>query len=48
MAIKRIWRGWTAIANADEYWRVLTGTTIPRFEAKSIEGFGGVEVLREL
>jgi hypothetical protein len=46
MAIRRIWHGWTTIANADEYWRVLTGTVIPGIEAKSIEGYRGVEVLR--
>jgi hypothetical protein len=46
MTIKRIWHGWTTIANADRYWRVLTGTVIPGIGAKSIEGYRGVEVLR--
>ncbi len=46
MAIKRIWHGWTTPGNADSYWRVLTGTVIPGIEEMSIEGYGGVEVLR--
>ena len=46
MSIKRIWPGWTTIEKADNYWRVLTGTVIPGMEAKEIEGFRGIEVLR--
>jgi len=46
MAIKRIWHGWTTIENAESYWRVLSGTVIPGIEARSIEGYRGIEVLR--
>jgi len=46
VSIRRIWHGWTTIENADRYWRILTGTVIPGIEAKEIEGFRGIEVLR--
>jgi hypothetical protein len=46
MAVKRIWHGWTTIENAQSYWSVLSGTVIPGIEAKSIEGYRGIEVLR--
>jgi hypothetical protein len=46
MTIKRIWHGWTTIEDADSYWSVLTGTVIPGIEAKAIEGYQGIEVLR--
>ena len=46
MAIKRIWHGWTTSENADSYWKVLSETVIPGIEAKSIEGYRGIEVLR--
>lgn len=46
MAIKRIWHGWTTPENADAYWGVLSGDVIPGIEAKSIQGYRGMEVLR--
>ena len=46
MAIKRVWHGWTTPENAAAYWTVLSGTVIPGIEAKSIQGFRGIEVLR--
>ena len=46
MAIKRIWHGWTTLENAESYWTILNGTVIPGIEAKSIEGYRGIEVLR--
>ena len=46
MAIKRIWHGWTTPENAEAYWTVLSGTVIPGIEAKSIQGYRGIEVLR--
>lgn len=46
MAIKRIWHGWTTVGNADEYWHVLGTVVIPGIEAKGIEGYRGIEVLR--
>ena len=46
MAIKRVWHGWTTPENAVAYWTVLSGTVIPGIEAKSIDGYRGIEVLR--
>jgi len=46
MAIKRIWHGWTTIENAERYWSILSGTVIPGIEARSIESYRGIEVLR--
>lgn len=46
MAIKRVWHGWTTIENAEAYRDVLLGKVIPGIEAKSIEGYRGIEVLR--
>jgi len=46
MAIKRVWHGWTTPENATAYWTILSGTVIPGIEAKSIQGFRGIEVLR--
>jgi heme-degrading monooxygenase HmoA len=46
MAIKRIWHGWTTPENAEAYRRVLLGEVIPGIEAKAIEGYRGIEVLR--
>ena len=46
MTIKRIWHGWTTLEDADAYWTVLSETVIPGIEAKSIQGYRGIEVLR--
>jgi heme-degrading monooxygenase HmoA len=46
MAIKRIWHGWTTPENADVYWTVLSETVVPGIEAKSIEGYRGIQILR--
>ena len=46
MGIKRIWHGWTTIENAERYWSILSGTVTPGIEARSIEGYRGIEVLR--
>ena len=46
MAIKRIWHGWTTRENAAAYWTVLSETVIPGIEAKSIQGYLGIEILR--
>jgi len=46
MAIKRVWHGWTTPENAAAYWTVLSATVIPGIEAKSIDGYRGIEVLR--
>lgn len=46
MTIKRIWHGWTAIENAEEYRNLLRDRVIPGIEAKNIPGYIGIEVLR--
>lgn len=46
MSIKRVWHGWTTPENAEAYWSVLTETVIPGIEARSIQGYRGIEVLR--
>jgi hypothetical protein len=46
MAITRMWRGWTAAADADEYQAFLLDELFPSM--LSISGFLGAEVLRRL
>lgn len=46
MAIKRIWHGWTTPENAEAYESVLLGEVLPGIEAKGIQGYEGIEVLR--
>ncbi len=46
MAIKRIWHGWTTRENADGYEAVVRGEVIPAIEALGIEGYRGLELLR--
>ncbi len=46
MAIKRIWRGWTTIQNADAYQQLLRDEVFPGIEAKNIPGLRGIELLR--
>ncbi|SMO52293.1 antibiotic biosynthesis monooxygenase family protein [Gracilimonas mengyeensis] len=45
--ITRIWHGWTSPENADAYEQVLYKEVIPGIEAKNIEGFQKIEVLRQ-
>lgn len=44
--ICRFWRGWTARENADAYQRILVGEVIPAIEARRIEGFLRIEMMR--
>ena len=44
--ICRYWRGWTTPQNADAYERVLTGEVIPGIEARQIDGFRRIEMMR--
>jgi antibiotic biosynthesis monooxygenase (ABM) superfamily enzyme len=44
--ICRVWRGWTAPANAASYQRVLLESVIPGIEARCIPGFCHIDVLR--
>lgn len=46
MAVKRVWHGWTTPENAEAYWNILSTVVIPGIEAKEIEGYRGIEVLR--
>jgi heme-degrading monooxygenase HmoA len=47
MAINRIWHGWTTHENAEAYRDGLLGEVIPGIEAKGLQGYLGVEVLRK-
>ena len=44
--IKRIWRGWTSLDNADEYEQLLNETIVPGITARRIAGHRGTEILR--
>lgn len=44
--ICRYWRGWTTRENADAYQRILTGEVMPAIEARGIDGFRRVEMMR--
>ena len=45
--IKRVWRGWASMANADEYEHLLNTTIVPGITARRIAGHRGTEILRE-
>lgn len=44
--IKRIWHGWTTSENADTYENLLKQEIFAGIEAKNIEGYIGIELLR--
>jgi len=44
--ICRIWRGWATRANAPLYEELLRSKVIPRIEARSIEGFRHIDMMR--
>ncbi len=44
--ICRYWRGWTTKQDADAYHRILTGEVIPAIEARRIDGFRRIEMMR--
>ena len=44
--ICRIWRGWTAPANAEAYERIVRGEVIPGIEARRIPGFEHIDLMR--
>ncbi len=46
MAIKRIWHGWTSVANAAAYENLLHEDIFPAIEAKKIPGYRSIELLR--
>ena len=45
--IKRVWRGWASVENADEYQQVLNSTIVPGITARRIPGHRGTVILRE-
>jgi hypothetical protein len=44
--ICRLWRGWTTVANADAYERIVRGEVIPGIEARRIPGFCHIDLMR--
>jgi hypothetical protein len=46
MAINRIWHGWTTPENADTYQALLHREVFPGIEAKGINGYRGITLLR--
>ena len=46
--ICRLWRGWTAPENADEYERIVRTEVIPDIEARKIPGFRHIDLMRRL
>lgn len=44
--ICRLWRGWTAPENADEYERIVRHEVIPKIEARNIPGFRHIDLMR--
>jgi hypothetical protein len=46
MAVKRIWHGWTTPANAETYQDLLHSEIFPGIEAKGIQGYKSVELIR--
>jgi hypothetical protein len=46
LMLKRLWRGWTSAANADAYEELLRSTIFPGIEARAIEGFLSIALLR--
>ena len=44
--IERVWRGWTASENADEYERLLREEVFPGIAAKEVAGYRGIRLLR--
>jgi heme-degrading monooxygenase HmoA len=44
--IGRLWNGWTAPENADEYERLLKERIFPGIEAKGVNGYLGIRLLR--
>jgi hypothetical protein len=44
--ICRVWRGWTTAQNAGPYMRIVSGEVIPGIEARHIQGFRHIDLLR--
>ena len=46
--ICRVWRGWTTAQNAGAYERIVRDEVIPGIEARHIQGFRHIDLLRRL
>ena len=46
MTVCRLWRGWTTPENADAYERIVRGEVIPGIEARQIEGFRHIDLMK--
>lgn len=46
MTVCRLWRGWTTIGNADAYDAIVRGEVIPEIEARGIDGFRHIDLMR--
>jgi antibiotic biosynthesis monooxygenase (ABM) superfamily enzyme len=44
--IFRIWHGWTTHANAEAYQRIVQEEVFAMIEARGIEGYRGIDLLR--
>lgn len=44
--IARIWHGWAAVENADDYESLLKDEIIPEIRQKGIDGFKKIQVLK--
>ena len=44
--ICRVWRGWTTPDNADAYERIVRGEVIPGIEARQIQGFRHIDLMK--
>lgn len=44
--IARVWHGWTRAEDADGYERLLNEEIFPAIEAKDVEGYRGIHLLR--
>ncbi|MBA3669692.1 MAG: antibiotic biosynthesis monooxygenase [Sphingomonas sp.] len=44
--ICRLWRGWTTADNAEAYERIVRGEVIPGIEARQIDGFRHIDLMK--
>jgi heme-degrading monooxygenase HmoA len=44
--ICRVWRGWTTPENAPQYEAIVRGDVIPAIEARRIDGFRSIDLMR--
>lgn len=44
--ICRLWRGWTSLENAVAYQRIVHSHVIPQIEARNIQGFRRIDLMK--